>query len=75
MVFWPGMAFGQQYKVEVPEEFSHDKTKLGICKILANAVSWAKGEGFKCCFLIRAELRVVKGVVGTEPSLGSKVIW
>jgi hypothetical protein len=64
-----------QRDVEVPEEPRSDESKLGICKILANAVSWAKREGLKSPFLICTELRVVQGMIGAQPSLRLEGIW
>jgi hypothetical protein len=75
LLIWPVIAFGVQRDVEVPEESRSDKSKLSIRKILSNAVSWAKGEGLKSCFLICAELRVVQGMIGAQPSLRLEGVW
>lgn len=64
LLSWPVIAFGVQRDVEVPEEPRSYESKLSVCKVLANAVSWAKREGLESSFLICAELRVVQGMIG-----------
>ena len=64
-----------QRDVEVPEKPSSDKPQLSVSKILADAVSWAKRERLECCSLVCTELRVVQGVVRTEPSFRHEGIW
>ena len=64
-----------QRDIKVPEEPRRDESKLSVCKVLADAVSWAKGEGLKSSFLICAKLRVVQGMIGAQPSLRLEGIW
>jgi hypothetical protein len=64
LLIWPVAAFGVQCDVEVPEEPGSDESKLSVCKILANAVSWAKREGLESSFLICAKLWVVQRMIG-----------
>jgi hypothetical protein len=75
LLIWPVVAFRVQRDVEIPEKPRSNKSKLSVCKILANAVSWAEREGLESCFLICAELRVVQGMIGAQPSLRLEGIW
>lgn len=63
LLIWPVIAFRVQRDVEVPEKPRSNKSKLSVCKILADAVSWAKREGLESSFLICAELRVVQRMI------------
>ena len=75
LLIWPVIAFGVQCDVEIPEEPRSDESKFSVCKVLADAVSWAKREGLESSFLVCAELLVVQRMIGAQPSLRLKGIW
>ena len=69
LVIRPAVALGLQHKVEVPDETSNNNLHLIVGQIFADAVAWAKREGLESRLLVRVELRVVVGMVRTEPAL------